>query len=142
MRDTEFRQERRHIPGLDATPTGPAIGPDDRSDDTTDVSALLARSSDAVHRRNLSPEERADFDAAEAAEWKAIGSVRVLDPVAADTVRRERPDRVINSRMVRRHMPQEGTFQKTKIKSRWCVLRHHDPDAADMFTHAPAPCAT
>ena len=67
------------------------------------------------------------------------GSVRVLDLVAADTVKRERPDRVINSRMVRRLKPQEGTFQKPKAKSRWCVLGHQDPDAADMFTYAPTP---
>ena len=38
-----------------------------------------------------SPEERSDFDCADAAEWKGIvdsGSVGVLDPVAADAVRR------------------------------------------------------
>ena len=65
--------------------------------------------------------------------------MRVLDPVARDAVRRERPDRVINSRMVRRRKPHEGTFQKPKAKSRWCVLGHQDSDAADMFTYAPAP---
>ena len=46
---------------------------------------------------------------------------------------------MINSRMVRRLKPQEGTFQKPKAKSRWCVLGHQDPDAADMFTYAPTP---
>ena len=103
--NTELCQERRHIPGHDATPTGPAIGSDNRSDATTDVNAFWGRSSDEVHPRNLSPKERADYDAADAAEWKATvdsGSVRLLDFVAADAVRRERPDRVINSRMVRR----------------------------------------
>ena len=82
------------------------------------------------------------FEAADAAEWKAIvesGSVKVLDSEVANTVRRERPDRVINSRMVRRLKPEEGTFQKPKAKSRWCVLGHHDPDSADMFTYAPTP---
>ena len=67
------------------------------------------------------------------------GSVKVVNPVAADTVRRGRPDRVMNSRMVRRCKPQEGTFQKPKAKSRWCVLEHQDPDATDMFTYAPTP---
>ena len=36
------------------------------------------------------------FEAADTAEWKAIvesGSVKVLDSEAADTVRRERPDK-------------------------------------------------
>ena len=117
-------------------------GPDDRLDTAPDVDVFLARSSDEVHPKHLSPDERADFAAADAAEWKAIvdsGSVKVLNPVAADTVRRERPDRVISSRMVRRRKPQEGTFQKPKAKSRWCVLGHQDPNAADMFTNAPTP---
>ena len=56
-----------------------------------------------------------------------------------NTIRKERPDRVINSRMVRRLKLQEGTFQKPKAKSRWCVLGQQDPDAADMFTYAPTP---
>ena len=65
--------------------------------------------------------------------------MKVLDSEVANTIRKERPDRVINSRMVRRLKPQEGTFQKPKTKSRWCVLGHQDPDAADMFTYAPTP---
>ena len=72
------------------------------------------------------------FEIADSAEWKAIvdsGSVKVLDSEVANTTRKERPDRVINSRMVRRLKPQEGTFQKPKAKSRWCVLGHQDPDA-------------
>ena len=82
------------------------------------------------------------FETADAAEWKAIvdtGSVKVLNSEVANTIRKEQPDRVINSRMVRRLKPQEGTFQKPKAKSRWCVLGHQDPDAADMFTYAPTP---
>ena len=62
--------------------------------------------------------------------------MKVLDSEVANTIRNERPDRVINSRMVRRL---KGTFQKPKVKSRWCVLGHQDPDAADMFTYAPTP---
>ena len=67
------------------------------------------------------------------------GSVKVLDPEVANTIRKKQPDRVINSRMVRRLKPQEGTFQKPNAKSRWCVLGHQDPDAAEMFTYAPTP---
>ena len=102
---------------------------------------FLARSSDEVYPKHLSPDERVAFETAGSAEWKAIvdsGSVKVLDSVA-NTIRKERPDRVINSRMVRRLKPQEGTFQKPTAKSRWCVLGHQDPDAADMFTFAPTP---
>ena len=99
-------------------------------------------SSDEVYPKHLSPDERVAFEIADAAEWKAIvdiGSVKVLNSEVANAIRKEQPDRVINSRMVRRLKPQEGTFQKPKAKSRWCVLGHQDPDAADMFTCAPTP---
>ena len=95
-----------------------------------------------MYPKHLSPDERVAFEIADSAEWKAIvdsSSVKVLDSEVANTIRKERPDRVINSRMVRRLKPQEGTFQKPKAKSRWCVLGHQDPDAADMFTYAPTP---
>ena len=100
---------------------------------------FLARSSDEVYPKHVSPDERVAFEMADSAEWKAIvdsGSMKVLDSSVVNTIRKERPDRVINSRMVRRLKPQEGTFQKPKAKSRWCVLGHQDPDAADMFTCA------
>ena len=103
---------------------------------------FLARSSDEVYRKHLSPDEHVAFEIADSAEWKAIvdsGSVKVLDSEVANTIRKERSDRAINSRMVRRLKPQQGTFQKPKAKSRWCVLGHQDPDAADMFTYAPTP---
>ena len=103
---------------------------------------FLARSSDEVYPKHLSPDERIAFEIADSADGKAIvdsDSVKVLDSEVANTIRKERPHTVINSRMVRRLKPQEGTFQKTKAKSRWCVLGHQDPDAADMFTYAPTP---
>ena len=134
--------ERAHIPGHHFTPTGPTDGHNNEFHCATDDSVFLARSSDEVYPKHLSPDERVAFEIADAAEWKAIvdsGSVKVLDSEVANTMRKERPDRVINSRMVRRLKPQEGTFQKPKAKSRWCVLGHQDPDAADMFTYAPTP---
>ena len=103
-----------------------------------DDNVFLARSSDEVYPKHLSLDERVAFEIAESAEWKAIvdsGSVKVLDSEVANTTRKERPDRVINSRMVRRLKPQKGTYQKPKAKSRLCVLGHQDPDAADMFTY-------
>ena len=134
--------ERTHIPGHHFTPTGPTDGHNNEFDCATDDNVFLARSSDEVYPKHLSPDERFAFEIADAAEWKAIvdsGSVKVLDSEVANTIRKERPDRVINSRMERRLKPQEGTFQKPKAKSRWCVLGHQDPDAADMFTCAPTP---
>ena len=117
--------ERTHIPGHHFTPTGPTDGHNNESDCAMDDNVFLARSSDEVYPKHLSPDERVAFEIADSAEWKAIvdsGSVKVLDLEVANTIRKERPDRVINSRMVRRLKPQEGTFQKPKTKSRWCVL--------------------
>ena len=76
---------------------------------------FLVRSSDEVYPKHLSPDERVAFEIADSAEWKATvdsGSVKGLDSEVAKTIRKERPDRVINIRMVRRLKPQEGTFQK------------------------------
>ena len=113
--------ERTHIPGHHFTPTGPTDGHNNESDCVMGDNVFLARSSDEVYPKHLSPDERVAFEIADAAEWKAIvdsGSVKVLDSEVANTIRKERPDRVINSRMVRRLKPQEGTFQKPKAKSR------------------------
>ena len=90
--------------------SGLVNGPDDRLDTATEVDVFLKRSSDAVHPKHFC-HEGAGFVAADAAKWKAIadsGSVRVLSSVATDIVRRERPDRVISNRMVRRRNPKEG----------------------------------
>ena len=118
--------ERTHIPEHHFTPTGPTDGHNHGSDCVTNDSVFLARSSDDAHPKHLSPDQRVAFEAADA-EWKAIvesDSVKVLDSEAADTIMKEQPDRVINTRMVRRLKPQEGTFQKPKAKSRWCGLGH------------------
>ena len=134
--------ERTHPPGHHFTPTGPTGGHNNESDCATDDNVFLARSSDEVYPKHLSLDDRIAFEIADAAEWKAIvdtGSVKVLNSEVANTIRKKQPDRVINCRMVRRLKPQEGTFQKPKAKSRWCVLGHQDPDAADMFTYAPTP---
>ena len=134
-RDLAF--ERTQAPGHHFIPTRPTGGHDNGSDHAMENNVFLARSSDEVYPKHLSPDERVAFEIADAAEWKAIvdsGSVKV-----ANAIRKEQPDRVINSRMVRRLKPQEGTFQKPKAKSRWCVLGHQDPAAADMFTYAPTP---
>ena len=134
--------ERTHNPGHHFTPTGPTGGHNNESDCAMEDTVFLARSSDEVYPKHLPACESVAFEIADSAEWKAIvdsGSVKVLDSEVANTMSKERPDRVINSRMVRRLKPQEGTFQEPKAKARWCVLGHQDPDAAHMFTYAPTP---
>ena len=138
----DLAPERAHIPEHHFTLTGPTDRHNNEFDCVTNDSVFLGRSTNEVHPKHLSPDERVAFEAADAAEWKAIvesGSGKVLHSEVAHTIRKERPDRVIISRMVRRLKPQEGTFQKPKAKSRWCVLGHQDPDAAHMFTYAHTP---
>ena len=115
--------ERTHPPGHHFTPTGLTDGHNNESDCAMDDNVFLARSSDEVYPKHLSLDERVAFETADSAEWKAIvdtGSVKVLNSEVANTIRKEQPDMVINSRMVRRLKPQEGTFQKPKAKSRLC----------------------
>ena len=111
----DLAQERTHTPGHHFTPIGPTGGHNNESDCAMEDNVFLARSFDEVYPKHLSPDERVAFEIADSAKWKAIvdsGSVKVLDSEVANTIRKERPERVINSRMVRRLKPQEGTFQK------------------------------
>ncbi len=77
-----------------------------------------------VNVRKLGPEERAQFQEADAKEWKAIldsGAVEVLSAEDALVIRRRHPDRILSSRMVRRFKPQPGLETAPLAKSRWCV---------------------
>ena len=127
--------DRTHILGHQFTPTGPTDGHNNEFDCATDDNVFLAE----VYPKHLSPDERVAFEIVDAAEWKAIvdyGSVKVLDSEVANAIRKKQPDRVINSRMVRRLKPQEGTFQKPKAKSRWCVFGNqgtHSTESIMMF---------
>eukprot|EP00439_Symbiodinium_sp_Y106_P016539 s1065_g2.t1 len=102
---------------------------------------LLVGSTNEISLKNLNAEERVKFDESDAAEWKAIvntGAVRVLSPNESECVRKETPDRIMSSRIVRRWKPQPGVGCK-KAKSRWCVHGHQDCDAPHLQTFSPTP---
>ena len=89
----------------------------------------------------MSKEDRALFDQSDEVEWKAIlqtGAVRVVYGEEAAKLRRQYPDRILSSRMVRRKKPIPG-IGKWKPKSRWCLAGHSDPDTAELVTFAPTP---
>ena len=93
MDSKDLAPERAHIPGHHFTLTGPTDGHNE-FDCVTNDSVFLALSSNEVHPKHLSPDERVAFEVADAAEWKAIvesGSVKVLDSEVANTIRKERP---------------------------------------------------
>ena len=72
-----------------------------------------------------------------------MGAVRVHIISDSQRIRRDTPERVIGSRMVRRwkRTVKNKTFSKI-AKSRWCVLGHQDPDTEVMGneSYAPTPC--
>ena len=102
---------------------------------------LVATRSDEVDLKQLSEEERIQFDASDKVEWEAIlktKAVRVVYGKEADKIRQMYPERVLNSRMVRRKKPLPG-INNWKPKSRWCIAGHSDPDTASLRTFAPTP---
>jgi hypothetical protein len=52
-------------------------------------------------------------------------AIRVLDPREAALVRKRKPDRIMSGRFV---ITQEHEDGNTRMKSRWCLRGHHDPD--------------
>eukprot|EP00959_Pyramimonas_sp_CCMP1952_P341220 7148245-Pyramimonas_sp.AAC.1 len=67
------------------------------------------------------------------------GAVEIIAPREAGVIRRERPDRIITSRMVRRWKPVEGAFSEPTAKSRRCVHGHKDPDTGTLYVCSPTP---
>lgn len=93
--------------------------------------------------KQLSEQEKEMFFKSDQAEWEAIlgtKAVKVLLGRAADQARKEHPERIITSRMVRRKKPQPE-LHSWKAKSRWCLHGHVDPDTGELVTYAPTPQA-
>ena len=62
---------------------------------------------------------------------KSKGAVRVLSREEADQVRQHWPDRIIGSRYVcTRKVDENGS----RLKARWCVQGHKDPDVLQLVS--------
>ena len=107
-----------------------------------DDNVFLARSSDEVYPKHLSPDERVAFEIVDSAEWKAIvdsGWVKVLDLEVANTIRKgatRQGDQQSNGEATQ---ASGGHLPETENQVQVVCFGHHDPDAADMFTYAPTP---
>ena len=102
---------------------------------------FVVGSGNEISLKDLNSEERLQFDKSDAAEWKAIvdtGAVLVLSPNESERVKKQMPQRIMTSRIVRRWKPQPGIGCK-KAKSRWCVHGHQDHDAPQLKTFSPTP---
>ena len=102
---------------------------------------FVAKRNDEISLKDLSQEEKKLFDASDALEWDAIlktKAVRVISGKEAERLRKQFPDRILSSRMVRRKKPQPE-LHSWKAKSRWCLHGHADPDTGMLVTYAPTP---
>ena len=82
-----------------------------------------------LHHSNNPPEIQEAIDESKLVEWLTLQdekrAIRVLDPREAALVRRRKPDRIMSGRFV---ITQEHEDGNTRMKSRWCLRGHHDPD--------------
>eukprot|EP00435_Cladocopium_sp_Y103_P032019 s3508_g8.t1 len=88
---------------------------------------------------------QARVDQSKVAEWQTLidkGAVRVLSAKESRWVRKHRSDRIMGSRFVIVKKPEEeiienggkvdpNVLEHWKIKSRWCLQGHLDPDLAE-----------
>ena len=106
---------------------------------------LLAASAKAknaeFNMKHATPEEIAGFKLSDSEEWSSIlnlGAAKILSVEESKKVKRECPERVITSRMIRRKKPLPG-IGNFKFKSRWCLHGHQDPDSGSFEIFSPMP---
>lgn len=82
-----------------------------------------------LHHSNNPPSLQELVDSSKIAEWNTLRdekqAIKVILPKAAAKIRREQPNRIMTSRFVVTEKHEDG---ETKVKSRWCLRGHHDPD--------------
>ena len=85
-----------------------------------------------LHHSKNPPELQEKIDASNTTEWTTLRdekqAFRVIAPREAQRIREQKPDRIMTSRFVIIEKHEDG---ESKIKSRWCLRGHHDPD---LFT--------
>ena len=82
-----------------------------------------------LHHSNNPPMLQEKIDRSKTTEWTTLrdekNAIKVLPPSEAKKIRERRPDRIMTSRFVIVEKHEDGD---SKIKSRWCLRGHHDPD--------------
>ena len=82
-----------------------------------------------LHHSNNHPELQDAVDQAKVVEWLTLQDEKqalvVIPPRQANHIRRRQADRIMSSRFVITEKSEDGD---TKIKARWCLRGHHDPD--------------
>ena len=82
-----------------------------------------------LHHSNNPPILQDQVDASKTVEWTTLRdekqAIRVILPAQAKYIRTHKADRIMTSRFVVTEKHEDGV---SKIKSRWCLRGHHDPD--------------
>ena len=103
---------------------------------------LQKRMQKELRHSNNEPWLQGQIDAAKTAEWNTLTekqAVRLLSPAEADRVRKRFPNRIMGSRFVLTRKAQEdivengltpnpNNHEHWKVKARWCLQGHLDPD--------------
>eukprot|EP00435_Cladocopium_sp_Y103_P010293 s4146_g2.t1 len=82
-----------------------------------------------LHHSNNPPDLQAKIDDSKLLEWNTLEdekqAITVLPLHEAAFIRKHKPDRIMSSRFVITEKHEDDTV---RVKSRWCLRGHHDPD--------------
>ena len=103
---------------------------------------LTKQSGKELSYQRLTPEERVLFDAAKLLEISNLENSNAIsiveDAKELDRIRQEHPGRIMPSRFIFTKKAGE-VGEGWKAKTRWILLGHRDPDAAQLERYAPTP---
>ena len=90
---------------------------------------LTKKMAKELHHSNNPPALQEKIDESKVVDWSTLRdekeAIRVILPGQAKRIRAQKPDRIMTSRFVVTEKHEDG---ESKIKSRWCLRGHHDPD--------------
>eukprot|EP00435_Cladocopium_sp_Y103_P031818 s2602_g8.t1 len=95
-----------------------------------------------LHHSKNPPEIQEAIDESKIVEWLTLQDekqvIKVIEPQQAANIRKTKPDRIMSSRFVITKKVEDGD---TRMKSRWCLRGHHDPDLLEKVAsgkcHSP-----
>ena len=139
---TESRDKRSASREPSGSSSAKAAKHDDRSEallaelrSMPDAEALVAgflqkRMQSELHHSNNPPALQEQIDDAKVIEFihtlqEEKKALKVISPKQASRIRHDKPDRIMTSRFVVTRKVEDET---SKIKARWCLRGHHDPD--------------
>ena len=139
---TESRDKRSASREPSGSPSAKAAKLEDRSEallaelqTVPDAEALVAsflqkRMQTELHHSNNAPQLQEKIDDAKVIEFihtlqDEKKALKVVPPKQAMRIRKDQPNRIMTSRFVVTNKVEDGN---SKIKARWCLRGHHDPD--------------